>query len=271
MNPVVFPHRNGPVLHLVACLLVFLGGVRAADAAFVTIDGPNFDLVFDSAQPGAAFYGTPTLVWNSVVFTPSALSVQSSNGQGAVSAQPVFEFRVVAEAGIGFSQLTTQARGDYLLSGAGSSVSVGGFLSAASGALTGSTPVLAAPYSPLGLADGTLKPWLSMGALDLSSLALGLPKDVTIRISSTLEANTTPGVAPSLAFIQQKFAATRLDFQLRQTDVTPVPAPDSLVLAASGFALIGALAGLRSGRRSTRIGSPPGGEPRSTAGGGSAR
>jgi hypothetical protein len=228
-------------------LLGVLGASPAAQAALVTLGGPNFDFVYDNSQPGFALYGAPLLTWNSIVFTPSEFGVSSADGQGLVSASYLFQFDVVARPGIGFSQLTTHSRGDYVLSGAGSSVSVGGTVSAAHGGPALTANITASPYTPLNLADGTLKPWLAMAALDVSSLDPGLPESVTVTLSHVLTAITDPQAVPSLAFVQQKFSATRLDFQLKQTDVTQISEPGGLGLVAAGG--LGLLIGLIRPRR----------------------
>jgi hypothetical protein len=227
-----------------------------ANAALISVTGPNFTVSFDDAQAGYAFFGRPTVAWNTVFFTPSDYVAESLNGEGSAGSSVAFSFHVDAVDGIGLFQLLTSDRGDYRLSGDGSSVSVTGSVHAFSESISLDANLVVSPGTPLDVADGALKPWLAMGALNLEALSRsGFTDSASITLTRTLTAFTVPGVEPSLAFIQQKFAATRIDFQLRPTAVTPVPAPDSLVLVCSalGTLVLGTQLQARCARSRSRL------------------
>jgi len=242
---------------LLACcvvVLVWLGPAVStpAQAALITLSGPNFDLKYDDSQTGIVTFGIPALSWNTIFFVPSGFTAVSTNGTGTVSTTGSVAFELIARPQVAFLDLFVTERGDYRLNGNGSSVNVSGSISATNTmGVTDTAALSISPSTPLTIADDTLHAWLGTANLGTGSgTPLGLaPTSLSIVLSSTLTASTESN--PSLAFIQQKFAGERVELQVRPSgEVIVVPVPDSIYLLGIGLACLGGVTRLHR-RRAT--------------------
>lgn len=229
-----------PASALVA-LSIGLAAATHASAALVTLSGSNFDVVYDDAQAGLAVYGSPVVSWNTIFFMPTDFTAESLNGTGPVTTAASITLELIAKPTVAFSQLFMSERGDYRLIGDRSSVSVSGSIQATNvGAGTDSAALSISPTRLLSIADGGLHPWLGTASLTAhSGSPLGVaPTALTVVLSSSLFAETLD--PESVAFIQQKFAGGRVELQVRPAgEVTPVPLPGGVVLAAAGLTGLG--------------------------------
>jgi hypothetical protein len=225
------PVRSSGSLALVLAFALGLSSASPqADAALQTIVGSNFDLVYDDASTG--LFGTPNLSGTTIFFTPSAFAAQSLNGAGTDTETSPINFTLVGKNGFGFGGLLLVERGDYLLSGAGSSVSVGGQLVAFDVA----DPIgtysfdFITPTAPLNVNNGTLKPWTAVASLDLNALPFVDPRSVGVTLQNFLSAVTVRGTVPSNAFVQKKSVGESIMLQ-----VLPVPEPSTWAMLAIGM------------------------------------
>ncbi len=227
--------------HVLAC--AFLALTTGSHATSQRLAGSQFDVVFDDAI--IATYGQPLLLDNVLVFTPSQLVAESTNGLGSVTVSANFELQILPHAGFNVDLLTLTQRGDYKLRGAGSTASVGGLVTIS----TLVDPVrtlyshIAPDGAPLTNSDGALHDWTATTLLDLSgAMQIGSGEGVNLLVNHTLEAYTDPAAGGRRqAFVQEKFSGVNLVVAVSQT--TPsVPEPENLVLSLAGIAVLGGVA-----------------------------
>ncbi len=224
-------------------LLVILAPAAVGAEALatpVTLDGTEFDVVYDPATLG--LFNTPVLVGNVVYFTPTAFTATSDNGQGLITTASSATIQLIANPGYEFTTMQVAAQGDYQMSGTGSYVNVTGGIVAASQGANQTTAALNLNGSlPLTLNDGQIHNWAG-SAMILSGTPndagngtlLPTTSEVDLTLSSTLMAYTQPGGSGmQQAFIQEKFGGLQL-----YVDPTPVPVPPALWLLVSGFMLL---------------------------------
>jgi hypothetical protein len=147
--------QTRPWLTLGAGLLL----ATAVHADVVTLSGHQFDLRYDTAEVG--LFGTPTLVGNTILFTPSAFSAQSLNGAGTFNVSSSLAIELVAHSGFRFGSLGIGEAGDYRLSGAGSSVGVSGLFSASGAGSVATAGLALSAATPLSLAADSLHDWVA--------------------------------------------------------------------------------------------------------------
>lgn len=233
----------------VAMVLAALGAVTSApvSAALVTIVGTNFDLTYDDTKLG--LFGAPTLVGDTLFFTPNAFAAESLNGAGAVTTNSTVSGLVLtAKNGYQFGAFDLAEFGDYRLNGASSFVTVTGQLRAfnvASSINTQTASFLAVDGStPLTINNGLLQPWLATARIDAGTAPQAVPPQfgealnvlatrpgaVGLTIENQLLAFTDPdGTGLRQAFIEKKFNGISVD-------VTPVPVPPAAAMMVLGLA-----------------------------------
>lgn len=214
----------------------------SAQAAQVTLVGDTINYVYDDSQDAIALFGTPTIVGDVVVFTPSSFSALSENGAGTVTTTATFIFdRVYHQGGLALQTLNVSEEGDYFINGDGE-VSVDLFLQGVTnpgGGTLGSGNSIASWSSDVDT-GGALTTWGYVnGSLDTTTFTSppfagatpsGDQTDIKVSIQNTLRA-TTAGDLTSDAFIQKK---------LNFVAVAAVPVPAAVWLF--GSALLGLLA-----------------------------
>jgi hypothetical protein len=242
-------------------VLISVAAMVPAHAALVTIVGTNFDVIYDDTSLG--LFGAPTLVGDTLFFTPNTFRAQSLNGDGAVATNSTLSgLRLIAKNGYQFGAFDLAEFGDYRLSGAGSFVTVNGQLRAFNPALsttTQTTSNLAVSGStPLTTIDGGLYNWLATARIDQSTPPVGglplpfppvqnviasRPTEVVLTIENLLLAYTDPqGTGFREAFIEKKFVGTGVSLE-----VTPIPLPPAAALMVVGLASLGLLRRRRIG------------------------
>lgn len=239
----------------ILCVAFGLSGVGGVSrAALVTLTGTNFDLTYDTTKLG--LFGAPTLVADTLFFTPNNFFAESLNGAGAdTTNSTVTGLVLTAKNGYKFGAFELAEFGDYLISGAGSLVRVQGQLRAfnvASSLVTQTTNALTVnPLTPLTLNDGLLHDWNANARIDSSTspvpvpfgtvqnVILSNPEAVGLTIENRLTAYTDPaGSGLREAFIEKKFAGV----QLTVTPPSAVPLPAAAWLMLSGIGALGVAA-----------------------------
>lgn len=219
----------------------------AAQAAFQTVVGTQFDLVYDDSLMGA--FGTPTLVGNNIVFTPVDFKAESLNGQGDVTKNVTINLRLFARNGLSIGNLSLTERGDYRLRGALSEVSVDGQIRAFGFAnplneVTSNLQVVA----PLTIRDGALHNWTASAGVSLLNgpISINQSAGVNVTIENLLDAYTDSRDTGRLnAFIEKKFSGAAVSLT-----VSMVPEPASALMVVT--ALLACWGGQASLRRKTR-------------------
>jgi hypothetical protein len=220
-------------------LLLLTNACAALPAFDTTLSGTDFDVLYDSTR--LDLFGSPSLSGDTIFFTPTGFSATSLNGAGSQLTHATIDFELAAKPGFNFAQLQVVERGDYQLSGMGSTVKVTGQLSA----FDPNNPInafgfqfMAVPGStPLTLNDGDLHPWQAGASLDVSHDPFSRPHALNVTLENLLTATTAPGAAGSVAFIEKKFAGAPIS----SLDVPAVPLPGALWLFGSGLLVLGPL------------------------------
>ncbi len=224
---------------LTAC--VFLLSTSAAQAAIVQLEGATVDFSYDDTQPDMAVFGDFTVVGDSIFASPADFIAESIGG-GSHNFSATATITVVAKSGYQFKTVASEQRGDYKVTGAGSTTVVNNLtIVDSNNALLDETTTLA--NSGLGINDGLLHEWSSIGQLDLSTAPWDSVTSINLIISSELTASTVTALG-NHAFIQNKHVAGGLlsgSATIIETVVVPVPA--SIWLLLSGLLGLSGIAG----------------------------
>lgn len=213
-------------------VLVCLFYSASSHAAIVHLSGSTVDFFYDDAQPGIAnFYGSLIAVGDSIVAQPTNFFAEAVDAGGTDTLSVSGTVTVVAKPGFSFDSLLLAQQGDYILNGAGASVSVASSLdvtdtnnaaTSVSSALTGSSDFTLQgtnPWSIDATVDLSLPVWDSVNSIDLS-------------LATLLTADTTN--AGEHARIQNKLTGSGLVTVM----TTPVPLPASIWLFTAGLGLL---------------------------------
>lgn len=90
-----------------ACLAAFF--TTSVNAAWVTVEGASFSISYDDQALGG--YGAPIILGDTVVFTPTDMSIES--GYGPVAESWTTSFVVNPKEGVSLDLLNLAERGDY--------------------------------------------------------------------------------------------------------------------------------------------------------------
>jgi hypothetical protein len=222
--------------HINKKLLVLICGSLfsiASQAAPITLSGSNFDVIYDDSLAG--LFNTPTLVGDTVFFTPVDFKAESLNGAGFETANSTINLKIIPKNGLTVESLNLVERGDYKLRGENSFVGVGGQTRVFDLAFPLMEEVSAiTSASDLTMNDGLTHSWQSGSLINLSGDAWQA-KDLNYTIENLLEAYTeNTDVGPKLAFIEKKFAGSSISLV-----VTTVPEADTNSMLLAGLGVLG--------------------------------
>lgn len=211
----------------------------ASHASLITLAGVGFDVVYDD-QLLTLGQSAPQILGNMVVFTPSQIKAESLNGQGMLSTAATYGFTINPHEGLYVQRIDILERGDYVLRGAGSSVSLSGMASASVAGQPGATvsQALSTDASlPLIISDGLSHNWAASAVLDMSGQpAFMTQADVVFTLNTELQASTSADSSgPRRAFIQKKFSGESITLSVATTPAVPEPGLWGLGLAALGL------------------------------------
>ena len=219
-------------------LAVAVCAVPSAQAALVTPQcGPTICYVWDAAQPAAQLnsLGTPTVVGDSLFFTPVDFKALSENGAPAISTETAnFVFSKIYShdgsevegSGAEIGMIKVDESGDYRIVG-GDSVDVTLRLQALNLASL-ETAVVTEVFAATADTGGATPDWTLTGIVDPAAAFDGFANRINLGVQNTLTAQTDAN--GELAWIQKKFVLT-------VTTVVPVPA--SVWLFGSALGLLG--------------------------------
>ena len=215
---------------LFGLLLVLVAFTGAAWAEEVTVSDPgsSFDLIYDTDNLG--LFGVPTLLNNTVFFTPTNFFALSEDGvppagDGEEITNSTVTFRLVAkDPSILLQNFQVQANGDYRLDGAGTAVDVDGQIRLfdPEDPFNQFTDQLTTS-SDLTINDANSHDWEATAALGISG-----SNEVVITLQNILTASTTE--LGTSAFIEKKFEGVQ---------ITVVPIPAAAWLFGSGLLGLG--------------------------------
>lgn len=217
-----------------AAVAVFLLGQAlsgAASAASVTLTGDTVDYTFDDALLG--LFGTPTLVGDTLSFTPVEFQAESLNGAGIDLTNNTVNVQVTAHSGYNFSSIDMTERGDYMLLGGGSSANVAGQVRVfdVANPLSDVTTAIT-PDAPMDvMSSGGTTNWSASNSTDISGWTDAQTVNVTWQ--NLLIGETNSG--SSMAFVDKKYGGLTAG----TIAAAPVPEAETYAMMLAGLGLVG--------------------------------
>jgi len=216
--------------------LLFLGAAQAL-AAPITLSGAFFDVSFDDALVGN--YGQPSLVGNTLFFTPTLFKTQSLNGTGSNTFSETINVQIMAHSGYRFTAIDLSEAGDYKLRAAHSSVDVSGSLDIADIAQTQQVIGSISPTAILDNRDGINHDWSALAGIDLDFPDWAAVQTLDLNLTNTLDATTiSTDTGPKQAFIEKKFVGLDIRTAIRSGPVGTVPEGQSWIILLTGLAML---------------------------------
>jgi len=195
-----------------------------AEAVLVTLAGDNVIFTYDDSKLG--LFGTPTVIGDTLNFSPTNFEAESVNGGGFYLTSCTINIEIQTKSSDRFfGNLTLLERGDYLILGSGGSVGVAGALIATNN-LDPLGPNVYAPISSssnLTIIGFPTKPWEAIVNADLNQWGWN---SITATLENLQIASTTPPSSSSLAFIEKKFVGL---------GVNVVPIPGAIWMLGAGL------------------------------------
>lgn len=199
-----------------------------SQASMVTLLGQDFDISYDSAAVDALF-GTPTLVGNTIRFTPSHFSAQSLRGDEDVTRTATTNVILQLHAGRQLASASLLEQGSYTLSGTQSFVDVGGQIRVFDlNNFSNEVTARLLPSGNLSLADGNSHSWQAAATASITAQsALALASRLNLTLENSLEAYTDATEAGVLqALIVKTATPDGISIQ-----ISTVPEPESWALS----------------------------------------
>lgn len=219
----------------------FSGSALAVN--MVTLPGTNVSFTYDADLLG--LYGTPMVVGNSLVFTPTQFLAGSTNGAGIVMTSATLNVGIVAHSGYQFSSISLTERGDYYLIGSDAMVAVGGQIRVqdADDPINNEVTdfiVATAPFNAYTTLGGfTTTNWTANASVVIPNGGAGwggndgIVDGINLTIENLLIAHTSE--RGSAAFIEKKLAGSSLI-------LSAVPEAETYALMLTGLGLVGWMA-----------------------------
>jgi hypothetical protein len=227
-------------------------------AAPLTVAGATVSFTFDSDLAG--LFGAPTVLGDTISFTPTTFMARSLNGTGFAYSSQTFNIAVSANPGYLLSVVNLAEGGDYFNIGSGASVAVGGKLNVrdlgtplappAGGSILASQPLTAVTS----MAGFETTNWTATARVAIPAGwggADGIASGVNLTIQNLLL--TKSPTAGSAAFIENTFAGIDVittpivnRFSAINVAMLPVPEPQAYALFLAGLSLVGYMARRRS-------------------------
>jgi len=238
MTSSIRAHRGWKRHFAAAALAVTAAWVTApAHAATQVISGSQFDVAYDDSALG--LFGAPSLSGNTIFFSPTAFSVQSTVGQGRLNLNQSVSLQVLLHGGQSIQSISLSESGTFRLAGTQSDVYADGELSAFGLAAPGSPLVSAiTPDSLFGPnADGSPQAWNGTAVLGLAGSGIDQSAGVGVTLQNFLTARTTTTDPNPLQVDMVQISPTGNTIAL---NVTMVPEPESWAMLLAGMGVLAA-------------------------------
>lgn len=237
VNCLSLGNQKGAIMKpLLGFAVAALFTAQTASASLVTVSGPSVDFTYDDTL--LSLFGTPTVLNDSIYFTPTNFDVASLNGAGINIANATINIAITPKIGFDLDGVALNERGDYLLLGNGIlGVEASGQLRAfdlSDPAVLQTVSIAGTPATAVGL---PVSNWSAFADIDLDAPIWMPGGAINLTIENILLAYTSNPV--SLAFIEKKFVGVSLI-------ASPVPEPSNRSLLLSSLGLIGFLVRRRS-------------------------
>lgn len=213
------------ITFITAAGLALTGAMATAQAATVTECGVTVCYEYDDSQPGIAKFGLPTLIGDTMRFTPNDWKAESANGGADIdSATFVFD-RVWSISGADLIDISAAESGDYRIQNGGS-VDADLFIQTASNLNAFDVATETDSFGASGDSGG-IQQW-SMNAMinPLAEFGAGASNDFSVTLQNTLAAITSE--SGDLAWIQKKLVL----------GVAVIPIPAAVWLFGSALGLL---------------------------------
>lgn len=212
---------------------------HAASAATVTLSGNSVDFTFDDALVG--LFGTPTVLDDTIYFTPADFDVTSLNGAGLSFTNALVNISVAPKAGFDLDSVSLFERGTYILLGSGAKwVEASGQLSAfdlVDPGVFSAASLVSTPTTTIGLPPNY---WDATAGIDLDSATWQAGGGINLTIENFLIASTA--VPGSMAFMDKAYIGASFV-------TSSVPEPDDYLLMLASIGLVGFVVAHRSNRQ----------------------
>jgi hypothetical protein len=234
---------NGLRAPLAGTLLVLAAGQASAASVcdvyatgnYNVLEGATVCFRYDPAVVDPLF-GVLQVSGDNIFAVPTDFRALSTDGYGTVTTTATGTIEVIAKQGYQLDGINVGERGDYRLSGVGSSVDIDAYLRVYD--YYAPTPIfgteeetLLTVSGNLGINDGNLHLWSAFGGFDLTTALWTDVNHVGLTLQNTLTAITLANI--SSAMIQKKATGTEIEVSVITSTVVPVPA--ALWLLGSGL------------------------------------
>ena len=208
-------------------------------SGLTVLEGSTVCFLYDAADV-SPLYGSLSVSGDNIFSTPDAFIASSVDGNNSAPTVGTGTVRVVAKEGYELQTVNVGERGNYRLSGPGSSVDVDATLDIFDwsdpifGSFDSTTLALS---GDLTIQDGNIHNWSAAGSFDLTTAMWDDINDVGLTLTNILTASTL--ALGDSATIEKTLAGT----ELITIVTTPIPVPAAVWLFGSG--LIGLASFLR--------------------------
>lgn len=219
------------------CALLAMAGMPQSAAAAVIDCGPTLCFQYDELQAGAAAFGLPVRVGDSMQFMPPALLAASANGVATPAVTTAFVFdRVYTLDGSNLVEIRAFEEGDYEIIGGGAVSLTLGLVAQSN--LSPEQVAASGVFNATG-DSGVAKVWDAVAVVNPKAGFVGPATDLRLTIENVMQASTSS--FGELAWIQKKFVVTAVGVE----PAAEVPLPGTLGLFSAGLAFCA----MRSRRR----------------------
>ena len=237
-------------IKVIVAAAVLATGASGAMASFITLVGGGFDVTYEPAVQGP--YGTPTIVGNSIHWTPLAAFFADSSGVDSFSA--LTQLDITAHTGYQLTSFGYQEDGHYDLSnGSGDPTNISASVSGVVNIKPLISPNTTTVTRSFATGDFTVTgshSWVT-GLATPITLAAGSTK-VSFDVTNALDAIVFDTTQPDTARVSKANVKLEVRVDVYTPPVHAVPEPETYAMVLAGLCAAGLMSRRRgqSGRHS---------------------